>query len=77
MIRVILPTHLRTMAHVGSEVTLEVVILKTRPGHAALGAGCAWLTESATRYPMFSAGFLLLVMFGLVMMLGRGSKFST
>jgi len=29
MIRVILPTHLRTMAHVGSEVTLEVVILKT------------------------------------------------
>jgi len=28
MIRVILPTHLRTMAHVGSEVTLEVVIRK-------------------------------------------------
>jgi len=45
MIRVILPTHLRTMAHVGSEVTLEVVILKTRPGHAALGAGRAPLTE--------------------------------
>src|SRR5438128_9179663 len=39
MIRVILPTHLRTMAHVGSEVTLEVVILKTRPGHAPLSAG--------------------------------------
>jgi len=31
MIRVILPTHLRTMAHVGSEVTLEVVIPK-KPG---------------------------------------------
>jgi len=28
MIRVILPTHLRTMAHVGSEVTLEVVVLQ-------------------------------------------------
>jgi len=26
------------MAHVGSEVTLEVVILKTRPGHAPLSA---------------------------------------
>ena len=77
MIRVILPFHLRTLAHVGSEVTLEAVIPKTRSGHAALGAGRAWLTESATRYPMFSAGFLLLVMFGLVMMLGRGSKFST
>ena len=31
MIRVILPFHLRTLAHVGSEVRLEVVILKTRP----------------------------------------------
>jgi len=31
MIRVILPTHLRTMAHVGSEVTLEVVIRKPGP----------------------------------------------
>ncbi len=50
---------------------------KTRSGHAALGAGRAWLTESATRYPMFSAGILLLVMFGLVMMLERGSKFAT
>ena len=77
MIRVILPFHLRTLAHVGSEVRLEVVILKTRPGHAALGAGRAWLTESATRYPMFSAGFLLLVMFGLLMMLRRCSKFAT
>ena len=47
MIRVILPTHLRTMAHVGSEVTLEVVILKTRPGHAPLGTGRAPLTENA------------------------------
>ncbi len=47
MIRVILPFHLRTLAHVGSEVTLEVVILKTRPGHAALGAGRAPLTENA------------------------------
>jgi len=25
------PFHLRTLAHVGSEVRLEVVILKTRP----------------------------------------------
>jgi hypothetical protein len=31
MIRVILPFHLRTLAHVGSEVTLEVVILKPSP----------------------------------------------
>jgi len=36
MIRLTLPFHLRTLAHVGSEVTLEVVvfevvILKTRP----------------------------------------------
>jgi len=77
MIRVILPFHLRTLAHVGSEVTLEVVILKTRPGHAPLGTGRAPLTENAARYPMFSAGILLLVMFGLVMMLERGSKFST
>src|SRR5437667_6421256 len=36
MIRVILTFHLRTVAHAGSEVRLEVVILKTRPGHAAL-----------------------------------------
>jgi hypothetical protein len=39
MIRAILPFHLRTRAHVGSEVTLEVADLKPRPGHAALGAG--------------------------------------
>jgi len=58
MIRVILPTHLRTMAHVGSEVTLEAVVLQPRPGHAPLGAGCAWLTESATRYPMLRGAFL-------------------
>ncbi len=45
MIRLTLPFHLRTLAHVGSEVTLEVVILKTRPGHAALGAGRAPVTE--------------------------------
>jgi len=77
MIRLTLPFHLRTLAHVGSEVMLEAVVLQPRPGHAPLGAGCAWLTESATRYPMFSAGILLLVMFGLVMMLERGSKFAT
>jgi len=47
MIRLTLPFHLRTLAHVGSEVMLEVVILKTRPGHAALGAGRAPLTENA------------------------------
>jgi hypothetical protein len=39
MIRIILPFHLRTPAHVGSEVTLEVVVLQTRRVHAALGAG--------------------------------------
>jgi len=57
MIRVILPTHLRTMAHVGSEVTLEVVIPKTRSGHAALGAGRAPLTENAARDPMVRVAF--------------------
>jgi hypothetical protein len=31
MIRVILPFHLRNLAHVGSEVTLEVTDLKTGP----------------------------------------------
>jgi sulfur-carrier protein len=31
MIRVILPFHLRTLAHVGSEVTLEVADLKPGP----------------------------------------------
>ena len=45
MIRLTLPFHLRTLAHVGSEVSLEVVILKTEAGHAALGAGRAPLTE--------------------------------
>ncbi|HEV2717190.1 MAG TPA: hypothetical protein VGU64_18130, partial [Terriglobales bacterium] len=35
MIRVILPFHLRNLAHAGSEVTLEVADLETRPGHAA------------------------------------------
>ena len=77
MIRLTLPFHLRTLAHVGSEVMLEVVVLQPRPGHAPLGTGRAPLTENAARYPMFSAGILLLVMFGLVMMLERGSKFST
>lgn len=48
-----------------------------------------WTDKFADRFPMwlwpkvrivyyvFSVGFLLLVMFGLVMMLGRGSKFAT
>ena len=31
MIRVVLPFHLRTLAHVGSEVTLEVADLKPGP----------------------------------------------
>ena len=31
MIRVILPFHLRTLAHAGSEVTLEVTDLKPGP----------------------------------------------
>jgi len=77
MIRLTLPFHLRTLAHVGSEVMLEVVVLQPRPGHAPLGTGRAPLTENAARYPMFSAGFLLLVTFGLLMMLGRCSKFAT
>ena len=58
MIRLTLPFHLRTLAHVGSEVMLEAVFLQPRPGHAPLGAGCAWLTESATRYPMLRGAFL-------------------
>ena len=68
MIRLTLPFHLRTLAHVGSEVMLEVVVLQPRPGHAPLGTGRAPLTENAARYLMFSAGFLLLVTFGLLMM---------
>jgi len=45
MIRLTLPFHLRTLAHVGSEVMLEVVVLQPRPGHAPLGTGRAPLTE--------------------------------
>ena len=47
MIRLTLPFHLRTLAHVGSEVMLEVVVLQPRPGHAPLGTGRAPLTENA------------------------------
>ena len=43
MIRVILPQHLRTLAHVGSEVTLEV------EGPATIGSV---LDALETRYPM-------------------------
>jgi hypothetical protein len=43
MIRVILPPHLRTLAHVGSEVTLDV------NGQATL---CSVLDALETRYPM-------------------------
>ena len=43
MIRVILPQHLRTLAHVGSEVTVEV------QGQATL---CSVLDAIEARYPM-------------------------
>jgi molybdopterin synthase sulfur carrier subunit len=43
MIRVVLPPHLRTLAHVGSEVTVEV------EGHATLRLV---LDELEARYPM-------------------------
>jgi molybdopterin synthase sulfur carrier subunit len=43
MIRVILPQHLRTLAHVGSEVTLDI------PGQATLRSV---LDAIETRYPM-------------------------
>ena len=43
MIRVVLPPHLRTLAHVGSEVTLEV------EGQATIRLV---LDELETRYPM-------------------------
>jgi molybdopterin synthase sulfur carrier subunit len=43
MVRVILPQHLRTLAHVGSEVTLEV------EGPATIGSV---LDALETRYPM-------------------------
>lgn len=43
MIRVILPPHLRTLAHVGSEVTLEVAVPVTLR---------AVLDELEARYPM-------------------------
>jgi molybdopterin synthase sulfur carrier subunit len=43
MIRVILPPHLRTLAHVGSEVTLEVEGQVTQ---------CSVLDALETRYPM-------------------------
>jgi hypothetical protein len=43
MIRVVLPPHLRALAHVGAEVTLEV------RGPLTLGAA---LDELETRYPM-------------------------
>jgi sulfur-carrier protein len=43
MIRVVLPPHLRTLAHVGAEVTLEV------QGPLTLGAA---LDELEARYPM-------------------------
>ena len=43
MIRVILPQHLRTLAHVGSEVTLDI------PGQATLRSV---LDTLETRYPM-------------------------
>jgi hypothetical protein len=43
MIRVILPTHLRTLAHVGSEVTLEVESPVTQR---------SVLDALETRYPM-------------------------
>ncbi len=43
IIRVILPPHLRTLAHVGNEVTIEV------QGQATL---CSVLDALETRYPM-------------------------
>ena len=43
MIRIILPPHLRTLAHVGSEVTLEVEGQVTQ---------CSVLDALETRYPM-------------------------
>ena len=43
MIRVVLPPHLRTLAHVGAEVTLEL------QGPLTLGAA---LDELEARYPM-------------------------
>src|SRR5438132_14429208 len=45
MIRVILPFHLRTLAHVGSEVTLEVVILSC--GRVRL----SWIDDRAIASP--------------------------
>ncbi|HEV2732770.1 MAG TPA: MoaD/ThiS family protein [Terriglobales bacterium] len=47
MIRVILPFHLRNLAHVGSEVTLEVTDLKTGPITQR-----AVLDALEARYPM-------------------------
>ncbi len=43
MIRIILPTHLRNLAHVGSEVTLEVPAPITQ---------CSVLDALEARYPM-------------------------
>jgi sulfur-carrier protein len=43
MIRIVLPPHLRTLAHVGAEVTLEI------QGPVTLGAA---LNELEVRYPM-------------------------
>ena len=43
MIRVVLPPHLRTLAHVGSEVQIEV------PGPVS---ACSILDALETRYPM-------------------------
>ena len=43
MIRIILPFHLRTLAHVGAEVTLEVEGLVTQ---------CSVLDALEARYPM-------------------------
>ncbi len=51
MFRVILPFHLRTLAHVGSEVTLEVTDSETRRGRAAPG-----LVQD---YPSVATGKLL------------------
>jgi len=47
MIRIILPSHLRNLAHVGSEVTLEVTDLK--PGPATQRSV---LDALEARYPM-------------------------
>ncbi|HEY1802223.1 MAG TPA: MoaD/ThiS family protein [Terriglobales bacterium] len=52
MIRIILPFHLRTLAHVGSEVTLEVTDMEITAGHATGVTVRSLLDALEARYPM-------------------------